>query len=286
MTDGQEAMANEGMAPAENQDYDLDFSGTSEEPQETEQNLSQQVQETEQVEQSTEQVNQEQQLQEGQPDGQLTDVEALQKQLNDALGIISQYKQSELAQQPTQQPQDSQQKPEQTLKNVEPGQVVQLDFLQGQDHIEILKDPEQFNNLLCQVATVSFNAAVNAAQEQVMRKIPEIVQSAAQQQSSISNITRDFYAKNPDLDKFRPAVSMAAMQLYNENPNLQLPELLQGAAQRTREMLRLNKSAVQRGRQPAQPAGGSIRSAGGNRQPSSTSQITDQEQQILDLLNF
>lgn len=283
--DGQEGMTEEGMVPAEDQSYDLDFGESYEKPQETDQNLGQSLSDASQEEQQS-QDN----IQEGQPQNeQPTDIEVLQSQLNDALGIISQYEQQKLLNgqsqsQSNQQEQQSQ--PEQSLKNVEPGEVVQLDFLRGQDHIEILRDPEQFNNLLCQVATVSFNAAVQAAQEQVMRRIPNIVQSAAQQQQSISNITRDFYSKNPDLDKFRPAVSMAAMQLFNENPNLQLPDLLKGAAERTREMLRLSQSGVQRGRRPAQPAGGSIRSAGGNRQPVGQPQLSDQEQQILDLLTL
>lgn len=268
-------MEEEGMAPAEEQDYSLDFTG--EETDEKGQNLP-----------LVEEQPAQEQTQEGQPTEQLqeqplSDVESLQRQLNDALGIINQYKQQELS-----QPKEQKQEPSQaqTLQAQQPGEVPKLDFLQGRDHLDILQDPEKFNNLLCQVATVSFQAAVNAAQEQVMKRIPDIVQSAAQQQASVQSLTQEFYAKNPDLTPFKQAVSMAAMQLYNENPNLTLPDLLTQAGERTRGILRLSKAGAQPGRRPAQPAGGSVRSAGGNRQQAGTPQMTEQERQILDLITF
>lgn len=215
----------------------------------------------------------------------LSDLETLQRQYNEALGLLNQYKQKELLEDPKTQAQEPQQNIAQQQQQLNQGEVPKLDFLQGRDHIEILQDPEQFNSLLSSVATVAFNAAVQAAQDSIMTRIPEIVRTSAQQQISIENITKDFYSKNPDLANFRQAVSMAAMQLYNENPSLQLPELLSTAAQRTREMLRLTKTNTQQARRPAQPAGGSIRSTGGSR-TQQTSQLSDQEQQILDLLNF
>lgn len=278
-------LESEGLSQSE--DFSLDFSGVSSEESENGQNLPE-----DNLNQTQEQQTESQQTEE------LSNEDTLRNQLNDALAALNQYKQAELLNNPPQsqqanmQPQSqqvqsqSQQVQQQNLKPWPSQDLPKIDFLQGQDHIDILQDPGKFNELLCQVATLSFSAAVQAAQEEMMKKIPEIINTSTRQQVELENVTRDFYSKNQDLDKFRPAVSMAAMQLYNENPNLSLSEILSGAATRTREMLRLSQVNSKPVRQPAQPAGGSIRSAGGNRQTPTGQQLTDQEQQILDLLTI
>lgn len=279
--EGQNESGNVGMeAPVEDSgDFSLDYTGEPEGSQEPQvgENLPQS--EPAQTEEAT-------QTDAVQTPEQVDPLAALQAKVNELTGVINGYQQKELLTQPQAQQQQTQEQAQQAAQT-QPGQVSNLDFLQGRDHIEILGDPAQFNNLLNQVCTVAFTAAVNAAQEKVMRQIPQLVQSSAQQQMAIQNITQQFYEQNKDLTNFRQAVSMAAMQLYNENPNLELPQLLQGAAQRTREMLHLAQAGVQNQRQrtPAQPAGGSVRSGGGNRvggQP----EMTDQQKQILDLLTF
>lgn len=278
-----------GMKPVLDDDFSLDFTGdegdatgeqTQEEAKPTSEHQAEDVQTQEQL--------QEQPQEQEQP--QLSDIDSLKQQLNEAMGIINAYKQKELEQvqsiQQAKQPTEAQPPVDATLKQTTPGEVAKLDFLQGQDHIEILKDPVKFNELLSRVATVSFNAAVNAAQEQVMLKIPDIVRSSASQQLSLANTVSDFYAKNQDLIPFKQAVSMMAMQVYNENPKLSLPELLGQAAIKTRDVLRLSKAAPQGTRTPAQPAGGSVRSAGGNRTSGGQPEMSDQERQIADLLAF
>lgn len=216
-----------------------------------------------------------------QPQEPVDPTDDLRRQLAEAMGQLSQYKQKELenpsqAATPGEAPSP--------LQQVGPGQVSQLDFLQGEDHVAILEDPAKFNALLNKVATVAFNAAVNAAQEQVMRRIPSIVSSSAQQQVAIGDVVRDFYAANQDLVPFKQAVSMAAMQLYQEKPDLQLPELLAQASARTREILHLKGIAPGRKRVPAQPAGNSVQ--GGVNRTASDPQLSDQQKQIADLLDF
>lgn len=208
----------------------------------------------------------------------------LRRQLNEAMGVISQLRQGQL-EQPAQTQPAQQQTPE-PFQNLQPGQVAQLDFLQGQDHVAILEDPQKFNELLSRVATTAFTAAVQAAQEQVMLRIPSIVSSTASQQQEIARIADDFYKANSDLANFKPAVSMAATQLYQENPNLTLPELLAQAATRTREVLHLKSAAAAAGRQrvPAQPAGNSVQ--GGGSRTASDPQLSDMQKQIADLLDL
>lgn len=236
--------------------------------------------------------------------GQVSDVEALQAKVNELMGIISQHEQQKLlntppaqaakaqAAQEQGQPSPGSQQAQSVFQPPMPGQVTNLDFLGGlkdQEYVDFLSDPSKFNEMLNKVATVTYNAAVTSAQEQIMMRIPQLVQSAAQQQMSINNITQQFYEQNADLKNFRQAVSMAAVQLYNENPKLQLPELLAGAAKRTREMLHLTQAQPGGGRKrrPAQPAGGSVRSSvPGRQQVGQEPELTDQQKQIMDLLNF
>lgn len=280
--DGGQPTVEEGV-----EDFSLDYTGTEGEefknevaPEEAPQDS-----QTNNLDQNSTQVAEQPQ------EPPLTDVEALQQRVNELMGVISQYEQQKLL---TPQPANLQSQQEKSQAQTQPaqpampppGEVSNLDFLgEGVDHLDILGDKAQFNALLNKVATVSFNAAVNAAQEQIMLKIPDLVRSSAQQQMSINNITTEFYAQNQDLANFRPAVSMAAMQLYNENPKLSLPELLKGAAERTREMLRLTRApSGGRGRVPAQPAGGSVRS-GARPNQGADPELSDQQRQIMELLS-
>lgn len=207
--------------------------------------------------------------------------DSLRRQLTEAMGLLSAYKQKEL-ENPSQAA--TQAEAPSPLQSVAPGQVSQLDFFQGEDHVAILEDPAKLNGLLNKVATVAFSAAVNAAEERVMRRIPSIVSSSAQQHAAIGDTVRDFYSSNQDLVPFKQAVSMAAMQLYQEKPELQLPELLAQAASRTREILHLKGITPGRKRVPAQPAGNSVR--GGVDRAASDPQLSDQQKQIADLLDF
>lgn len=209
-----------------------------------------------------------------QQEPEIDDITALQNQVNDLMG--------QLQAQPQQQAQ-AQEVPQPQFQAPQPGEVTTVDFIGEEvNHVDLLEDREKFNGLLNKVATVAFNAALSAAQDRILRQIPQVVQSSARQQIQIEGITKDFYAANQDLAPFRNAVSMAAMQLYNENPNLHLSELLAKAAERTRSALRLRGGNVRRKVtgspvvQGAQPrAGQGVGSA-----------LSDQEQQILELLNF
>ena len=145
-----------------------------------------------------------------------------------------------------------------------------------------MENRDSFNALLNKVATVAYNAAVMASQERILRQIPKVVETTANQQLQIKDIVGRFYATNKDLEPYKPAVSMAAIKLHNENPNMPLEEMLTKAAEETRRVLRIRPGVQNRQRVPAQPVGGG-RVGGDRTQRSQT--LSDQEQQILDLLS-
>lgn len=213
----------------------------------------------------------------------------LRAQLDEAMGKLAQYERAALAdkmnapQQETQQPPTAPQQP--TLPQPafqlpkSPSEVTNVDFLGDTDHLQILESREQFNALLNRIVTVAMNASTMMSQETILRQIPDIVQRSAQQQHNISKITENFYAANPDLASYKQAVSMAAMQAYNDNPGLSLEELLAEAGSRTRKALQLT---VTRQRVPAQPVG----RGGGVDRTAQAPQLSSTEQQILDMLNL
>lgn len=258
--------------------------------------------------QTNQQDNSSQNLASKEPDKPKTDAEIiaeLQGRINELSGQAAQWQQYQNAnlqqQQQAAQPQSqaapqnvqppaAPQQPQPAIQLPPPGQITDLDFLGELDPVNTVSNKEELNKLLNKVATVAFTAALNAAQDQVMRRIPDIVQSSAQQQIQLNSITDEFYKHNPDLAPYRKAVSMAAMQIFQEKPNLALPDLLKEAAIKTREVLHLKGGAKARTRKAAQPAGGgSIKTSGAavrtNNSPFPEDDLTEQQKQIAEMLD-
>lgn len=216
---------------------------------------------------------------------ELDDVESLRRQLAEANMRILQFEQAkgeQPTQQPTQQFQQPAAQPQSATFPQQPSEVSTLDFLGQEDHFKILENRDSFNALLNKVATVAYNSAVMAAQERILRQIPGVVETTANQQIQIKDIVGRFYASNKDLEPYKPAVSMAAIKLHNDNPNMPLEEMLNKAAEETRKVLRIHPNTQARQRVPAQPVGGGR--VGGDR-TARPANISEQEQQILDLLS-
>ena len=181
------------------------------------------------------------------------DIESLRQQLAAANLRLLQYEEGKVQQIPPQpQPQPANQQaptPSPSFPQTA-NEVSDLDFIGQTDHLSILENRDSFNALLNKV--------------------------------QIKDIVGRFYATNKDLEPYKPAVSMAAIKLHNENPNMPLEEMLTKAAEETRRVLRIRPGVQNRQRVPAQPVGGG-RVGGDRTQRSQT--LSDQEQQILDLLS-
>lgn len=217
-------------------------------------------------------------------EGEEDDAESLRRQLAEANLRLLQYEQGSVKQSQAQpQPEPAPTQPQQPSAFPQmPNEVSSLDFIGQEDHIKILESKESFNALLNKVATVAYNAAVMASQERILRQIPHVVETTANQQMQIKDIVGRFYSANKDLEPYKPAVSMAAIKLHNENPNMPLEEMLNKAAEETRKVLRIRPGTQARQRVPAQPVGGGR--VGGDR-TTRPANLTEQEQQILDLLS-
>jgi len=203
------------------------------------------------------------------------EVEAMRLQLSEAMGAIGamatqlQALQSGAGQPKLELP------PEQE-------KMAELDWLQGANPADFLESPEAFNALLNRVATTAARAGQQAGYEMAMRTIPNVVHSAAQQQSQLQAVADNFYKTHPDLVPFKKAVSLAALDFKSKNPAATPEQVLAGAAESTRKVLRMRGTTA--GRVPAQPAA-TPGAVGGTQRTATPAQLTPMEQQILDMMS-
>ncbi len=202
------------------------------------------------------------------------DIVSLRNDLSQAMAALSELTAKQLEAQ-TQSEQPKLEVPK------DPQQISQLDFLRGRDVADILGSPEGLNGLLNEVATVAARAGQQAGYEQALRSIPQVVQSTAQQQFRTQAATESFFSTNADLKPFRHAVSMAAVDFYQKNPTASIEQILEGAGKKTREVLRMRGTVVNR--TPAQPA---VAMAGAGQRTQAAPKLNSVEQQIAELLDL
>lgn len=116
-----------------------------------------------------------------------------------------------------------------------------LDALKEYSFDNIVESEETFwkfvNDLITQVQTKT--------EEQTMRKIPQVVQTTAQEQMNLREKANSFYANNPDLAHSKPFVANIVNQVYSEHPDWSFDDMLNEAANRARDALGLEKQAKQ-----------------------------------------
>ena len=116
-----------------------------------------------------------------------------------------------------------------------------LDALKEYSFDNIVESEETFwkfvNDLITQVQTKT--------EEQTMRKIPQVVQTTAQEQMNLREKANAFYSNNPDLAHSKPFVANIVNQVYSEHPDWSFDDMLSEAADRARDALGLEKQAKQ-----------------------------------------
>lgn len=158
-------------------------------------------------------------------------------------------------------------------------EVTDLDWLQGQDPTVYFEDSQKFNGLLNTLFTVAVRTAEASAHEKVLRAIPQIVATSAQQHVDVTTAVNDFYNANQDLTPFKSAVALAATHINSKEPNLPLTDLFAKAGAMTREIMRLRKATP-----PVRPAVPAAVSGGGGR--ATGTQLSAIEKQIAELCDL
>lgn len=195
---------------------------------------------------------------------------ALRKQVEE---LSAQLLQARSGQQPPQA------QPDQPPANAAqlPIEVAEHDFLQDEDLDLLLTDKAKVNALLSKVVKFSVEASVNLAHERVLRAVPEVVRSAAQQQLAIDGAVKKFYEDRPHLATFKSAVAAAATGVHSEHPDWPLEKVLEEAAKRTERVLSLRAEGNRTPAFPSTPGGSPNRAPKGDK-------LSAMEKEILELL--
>lgn len=173
----------------------------------------------------------------------------------------------QMAPQPQQPP--AQQMQQQVQTPVQPQQYVQpvqnqpqasqnLRFVDDDLHTQVLQSPEALNQVL--------TTATSYVMENMMTRIPELVNSNVTVKMDQMMRVTDFYRANPDLVDLKEAVKGIAMSMIQAKPDITLDELYDGLGGETRKRLNMNP-ALQGQVQTSNKAPGSVAPPMQNRVP-------------------
>lgn len=116
-----------------------------------------------------------------------------------------------------------------------------IDALKEYSFDNIVESEETFwkfvNDLITQVQSKT--------EEQTMKKIPQVVQSTAQEQIELREKASQFYSENPELAQSKPFVANITNQVWSEHPDWGFDDILNETANRARDALGLEKQAKQ-----------------------------------------
>jgi len=162
---------------------------------------------------------------------------------------------------------------------------VDFDPLEKHDFDRLIEDKEAFSSW----AKSLFEKARSQAREDVLSQVPKTIQEQVNQQVAVRETVRDFYGANPDLKDYKSYVVSAAQEVAASDENKSFSEVLDEAAKRARKNLGLKapkKKSAAAGSANS-PAFGKASEGGSARKKDSSSenQLSDQEKQILDLIN-
>ena len=137
---------------------------------------------------------------------------------------------------------------------VEPETTTELNFLDTEDIDEVLGDPVQLNKVLVKVHQHALEEASKRAAENVMRNLPKVITTYIGQHTTMQEMVNDFYRENPDLQAVKRTVAAVANEINAENPGMNMKELFDKAATKTREVLKIKKNAEKKANTGKKPA--------------------------------
>ncbi len=126
-------------------------------------------------------------------------------------------------------------------------------------------------------------AASAERMQQLIRAIPKVIRSVADEVVSTRLAISDFYQANSDLLPFKPLVKFTINKLQSENPDMDLEELLDKAGKEVRKVLKLEHGGNGRSREKVKPA--TVEKSSGSRKPQPP-KLTGIEAEIDEILKL
>lgn len=144
---------------------------------------------------------------------------------------------------------------------------VSLDFLDEIEDLEAtLKDKKKLTEILQKVYA---KAKVDA-----LKAMPSIVEKSVSRQAAMQAAKQQFYSENPELVGKETVVAVVAQQVQNENPTMNMSQIMKETAKRTRELLNLKKKAAAREEERGKQKPAFVKGKG-NKKPNNKNKSSD-----------
>lgn len=155
------------------------------------------------------------------------------------------------------------------------------DYFEGWKYEDIIDNEDAFKKFLGEFA----EKIRGYTEETLSRKLPSQVSQISSDQYALQKRVENFYEQHQALDRVRPFVAQITGQVAKENPSWNIDKVLEETAKRSYEALGLNKEVKKDVKQVKKPAFASTKKAGPRGQDPEP-QLSDQEKEILDLIEF
>jgi hypothetical protein len=123
---------------------------------------------------------------------------------------------------------------------IEPTQITEQDFLEGEDLDDIISDSKSFNKLLNKVFLKGIELA-NKKNEELKNTLPETIRNNVVDIENIRKASDKFYKDNSDLSSFKGAVATVYSEIASIHPEWGIDKLLKEVEVETRKRLNLDK---------------------------------------------
>lgn len=169
-------------------------------------------------------------------------VESLNERIKHLINTIEELSSPEATPGPSPKPKEEKPKEEVIPPiSTSSAEVKEIDFLAGQQVDDLIDDPKKFNAMLNSIYQKAKSDGKEEAVRDIVGALPRFVSSQVKEDSDINAVVNEFYSHNEDLALVRNTVKRVAAQVHSEKPELDMKQVLDEAATRTRTLLGIKK---------------------------------------------
>lgn len=118
------------------------------------------------------------------------------------------------------------------------------DFIGDLDMDDVSSDPKVFNKILLSVIKKAVELSDQKSSKRLENAVPLAVKTQVKQYTGTKDAIDEFYKNNPDLSNVRKVVKACASQIVDENPEMKWENILNKAAEKTRQTLGIEKQST------------------------------------------
>lgn len=127
------------------------------------------------------------------------------------------------------------------------------DYLKGVDFDEVMESKENFTKFFLESMKIVQSQTQIETAKNLLANMPSVVGSEVQRHTSLAELRREFYESNSDLVAIKGYVSIVAQEVAKANPEWTVGQVLQKAAEVTRQNLNLPDPSIPSAQKMASP---------------------------------